>query len=617
MGNAPHKPSSPDRTPSLTPPIEGDGGTVSRRSALKLAPLVPAVGLSSLSCASIAAGSLPRADARDFGAVGDGVADDTSALRAALAASRCVELSRGVYRITAPLRIDGGQVLLGCGSALLGDGTHAGIRRGRDDRFGDRFIEFPVIRDLRLDGFTIGLDAEGTSWGDFQNLLVTRCRIGYRLATGTQGTCYYNTFTSCHVGEEVEVGLLCEGMRNERFRDPDTGEVPVVGANGNLFQGCKLGGESTCVEIHAPVKNLVFTACSIERGLPGITLLALGTVNDGDDVLGSKVRKVVFLGCNFEGGAAAEEVFIKGRLRVGRFAEDCSFFGSTIPGGVDVVDEGHLTNWLPVQGRGGIHELFGLVATNVQARFLLALDAEERPTVQLDGPEHRLTLRDREGTNRVTLEGLAGRVSAERGRFRSVVAIDPAGTPRVELDGPDAAVRVGNGVGDGQAGRIEVSDRAGRDTVVLDGQRGRIVTANGDCAEELDVAPGEPVEPGDVMVITEGGRLARCSTTYDRRVAGVLSGAGDLEPGIVLGCKSKEGTNGAPRRPLALTGRVFCRVDAASGAIQVGDLLTTSTTPGHAMKAGDPARSFGTVVGKALAGLRHGRGLIPVLVALQ
>jgi hypothetical protein len=51
--------------------------------------------------------------------------------------------------------------------------------------------------------------------------------------------------------------------------------------------------------------------------------------------------------------------------------------------------------------------------------------------------------------------------------------------------------------------------------------------------------------------------------------------------------------------------------------IEVGDLLTTSPTPGHAMKATDPVRAFGAVIGKALRALGDGQGLIPILVALQ
>ena len=47
------------------------------------------------------------------------------------------------------------------------------------------------------------------------------------------------------------------------------------------------------------------------------------------------------------------------------------------------------------------------------------------------------------------------------------------------------------------------------------------------------------------------------------------------------------------------------------------DLLTTSASPGHAMKASEPLRAFGAVIGKALRPLAEGQGLIPILIALQ
>ena len=63
--------------------------------------------------------------------------------------------------------------------------------------------------------------------------------------------------------------------------------------------------------------------------------------------------------------------------------------------------------------------------------------------------------------------------------------------------------------------------------------------------------------------------------------------------------------------------KVFCKVDAEYGPVEVGDLLTTLPTAGHSMKAEDPLRAFGAVIGKALASHSSGRGLIPVLVVLQ
>jgi len=63
-----------------------------------------------------------------------------------------------------------------------------------------------------------------------------------------------------------------------------------------------------------------------------------------------------------------------------------------------------------------------------------------------------------------------------------------------------------------------------------------------------------------------------------------------------------------PRSPI--------KVSAENGPIRPGDLLVTSATPGHAMRAGDKPPQ-GTVIGKALGGLDHGTGVFRVLVTLQ
>lgn len=115
------------------------------------------------------------------------------------------------------------------------------------------------------------------------------------------------------------------------------------------------------------------------------------------------------------------------------------------------------------------------------------------------------------------------------------------------------------------------------------------------------------------MVLGEEGRLQQSHQAYDKRVAGVISGAGDYKPGIVLD-KQRFRTG---RKPIALLGKVFCKVDASYAQIEAGDLLTTSDTPGHAMKATEPLKAFGAVIGKALRPLKEGRELIPILVALQ
>jgi len=142
---------------------------------------------------------------------------------------------------------------------------------------------------------------------------------------------------------------------------------------------------------------------------------------------------------------------------------------------------------------------------------------------------------------------------------------------------------------------------------------GDIRLTNADCAEDFNIGSDLKVEPGTVMVLGEEGALFPSQRDYDKRVAGVVSGAGNYKPGIVL--DKQESKNN--RQPIALLGKVYCKVDAQFGAIEVGDLLTTSPTPGHAMKTSDPFKAFGAVIGKALRPLTEGQGLIPILISLQ
>ena len=142
---------------------------------------------------------------------------------------------------------------------------------------------------------------------------------------------------------------------------------------------------------------------------------------------------------------------------------------------------------------------------------------------------------------------------------------------------------------------------------------GDIRLSNADFAEDFDVSSVLEAEPGTVMVLSGTGPLSASQQAYDKRVAGVISGAGNYKPGILMD-KQQFSVN---RQPVALMGKVFCKADAQFGQIEVGDLLTTSPTPGHAMKVGDPSKAFGAVIGKALRPLLNGQGLIPILIALQ
>ncbi len=134
-----------------------------------------------------------------------------------------------------------------------------------------------------------------------------------------------------------------------------------------------------------------------------------------------------------------------------------------------------------------------------------------------------------------------------------------------------------------------------------------------DYAEGFDVSDEREIAPGTVLIIdaTVAGKLAISNAPYDRKVAGIVAGANGLGSAVRLGA-------GEYDFDVALAGRVYCNVDASYGAIQPGDLLTTSPTPGHAMRVIDRDKAQGAILGKAMQPLEQGeKGQILVLVTLQ
>lgn len=144
-----------------------------------------------------------------------------------------------------------------------------------------------------------------------------------------------------------------------------------------------------------------------------------------------------------------------------------------------------------------------------------------------------------------------------------------------------------------------------------------ITIIGADLAEKFDVAGAVEPQPGHLVCIDPDnpGRLEVSTEPYSRRVAGIISGAGGIRPAVHL---HQPGTAADGDLPVAMSGRVYVYADAdAGGAIEPGDLLTTSATPGHAMRATDREAMHGAVVGKAMTRLESGRGLVLVLVNLQ
>jgi hypothetical protein len=151
--------------------------------------------------------------------------------------------------------------------------------------------------------------------------------------------------------------------------------------------------------------------------------------------------------------------------------------------------------------------------------------------------------------------------------------------------------------------------------------------ANGllrDLAEVTPVKEEDHLFQGEVVVIDtdqgqkdKGWRVTRSTKPYDTSVFGIVSSyeqaamviGGDVAPENAG--KTKD------RLPVALVGRVKAKVSAENGSIKTGDLLTTSSTPGHLMKCDDKMKCIGAVAGKAFEPWEKGTGTIEVFVALQ
>jgi len=287
-----------------------------------------------------------------------------------------------------------------------------------------------------------------------------------------------------------------------------------------------------------------------------------------------------------------------------KLAAPSTFFPSTADTGGELTlygPGGELRSYLKAGSTGGTLDLY-----NTDAARKLRLAGSS-------GSGGEISLYDADGTE--TVELISAETATTGGQIR---VFNAGGTATIELDGD---------FGTTGEGWIQIRNSAGTPTITLDGDvsgDGRIttqelqITGGSDLSEQFNIMPAGEVtpEPGMVVCIHPRriGELVVSSKGYDRTVAGVVSGAGGVKPGMLMG---QQGTKANGHSPVALTGRVYVRCDATTGAIEPGDLLTTAATAGHAMKVTDHTKAQGAILGKAMSGLDGGRGLVLVLVSLQ
>lgn len=238
---------------------------------------------------------------------------------------------------------------------------------------------------------------------------------------------------------------------------------------------------------------------------------------------------------------------------------------------------------------------------------LVVRDSAGNDRLIFDGQNGTLTIRDSNGQDSVVLDSRYGLLDLGAPRNEGDLRIrNSAGTFVLRFDANFAVLDVG---GAGSEGDIRVYDNAGEVSIHLDGGSGDIKLMGADVAEDFSSA--EPIDPGSLLYALSSDRVAITTMARDRRVIGVASGAGAYHPGVRLGSRRDEASV-----PVAVMGRVFCKADARWGSISIGDRLTSSPTPGHAMRVDDLSDASGAIVGKSLGALASGCGLVSVLLTL-
>ena len=142
------------------------------------------------------------------------------------------------------------------------------------------------------------------------------------------------------------------------------------------------------------------------------------------------------------------------------------------------------------------------------------------------------------------------------------------------------------------------------------------INGGSDLAELFDITDNDSeVIPGAIVCIDpiSPGKLMLSQQAYDQKVAGVISGANAIKPGILMAQKESiaSGSN-----HVTLSGRTYVRVNTTNGKIKVGDFITSSDRPGEGMRATNYRKSEGAIIGKAMTTLDEGSGYVLVLITL-
>lgn len=359
---------------------------------------------------------------------------------------------------------------------------------------------------------------------------------------------------------------------------------------------------------------------------------AAGVLNLGKDVDldGRNERFTMIYGITLNGGSGKlqlgePQAGIQGVLDMRSITLDAAS-ATLSAGGNSGRGEGRVTLYnrggiktVDIIGRHGNIELGGQGADgdlrlhDDRGNRTMALDGgAARATVGGETRNGRVDVKNADGDTTIQMIGEHGNMVLGGGDADGDLTLKSSdGENAIVMDANNAALTVG---GVGRNGDIHMRNSDNEDTIHIIGSQGDIHFLNADFAEEFTVQHDAVAitPPGTVMALNNVGELVPSDSAYQTAVVGVIAGAGQYKPALVL---DRQG--GPDRKSVAMVGKAMVQVSACNGAIKVGDLLTTSDIPGVAMKVTDRSQALGAVIGKALGTHTDGTALVPVLVNLQ
>lgn len=225
------------------------------------------------------------ANVLDFGAIGDGIADDTSSIQAALDDSTGVFLPEGTYKITAALRMNDNNFIFGCGRGSVISSTHDGATfKGKDvtpasgtnvRRYNGGGRDFAVYGPGTGSTASVAFDMRGCSMFKWFNVLVQNINTGATHGGGYSS--YYNEYYGVDMST-VQYGYYNTALGNEntvfggRVNDATTGTVDSDCSHNKYF-GVAVETFTTGHVINgAAAVSTNYISSRLENGTTGISI---------------------------------------------------------------------------------------------------------------------------------------------------------------------------------------------------------------------------------------------------------------------------------------------------------------------------------------------------------